>query len=264
MKRIIFISILLIVVFSLFLVGCQNKLPIIQPTSDIESIVKAQVQATLAAASSTESTATITVLVNKQPVTPTLEPTFTPIPPTVTPILPTATLPPGSILFEDNFTDGNADGWIPATGTWQVIEGQYTCVSGDDPRAGTFIGESYWGDYTVSADVKAISGAVDLSVLGRLQDADHYYNAQLWQGNARIYRRDGSWTQLVSVPYATTFGTWYNITLKFSGTRISMYVNGVLVTSAEDAVFLKGKVGFRCATNSQAYFDNIIVKTLEK
>jgi hypothetical protein len=101
---------------------------------------------------------------------------------------------------------------------------------------------------------------MDIGVLGRLQDADNYYMAQLYDGGLAVITRMGSnYMQLVRVPYSSDENTWYEIRIGFRGTRIDMYVNDMLIASAEDAAFLHGKVGFRCAQGSQAYFDDLLV-----
>src|SRR6185436_4898498 len=105
----------------------------------------------------------------------------------------------GSLIFFDDFNDGNANGWLPAAATWSLVEGQYICIGGIDGRS--FIGEDYWTNYLVSAKVKLVSGDVNAGVLGRLKDADHYYYAQLFRGLARIYLQNGGWRELASVPY---------------------------------------------------------------
>ena len=185
--------------------------------------------------------------------TSTPEPTATP---TETP-LPTATLPPGSTLFEDNFDDGDANGWLPALASWNVVDQEYICVS-DDGR--TFSGEENWTDYIVSADIQPLSGTIDSGVLGRVQDEEHFYLAQLYEGRARLYIRNGNWIELTNVPYGTEHGVTYRVALELRGTKINMYVNDTLVTSTEDATYLNGKIGLRCAAGTQAYFDNVTVK----
>jgi FtsP/CotA-like multicopper oxidase with cupredoxin domain len=185
-----------------------------------------------------------------------LLPTATPTPKVTS--TPTATATPDSSFF-DNF-DGDAEGWVPAMGTWSVIEGQYVCVGNNDARS--FAGKEYWTDYAVSADIKPISGNIDVGVIGRLQDAEHFYLAQLRAGKAWIWRRSNDWQELVSVPYAATNGTWYKVRLEFRGTRLNMYIGDALVVSAEDAIFLRGKIGLRCAAGSQTYFDNVKVTLL--
>ena len=194
--------------------------------------------------------------------TPTPLPTATPTPtptPTLTPT-PTPTPLPGSVLTEDDFDDGNANGWLPTSGSWNVVNGEYICVAYDGR---TFIGEEFWTDYVVSAAIRPLSGRIDIGVLGRVRDEEHFYLAQLLDNNARLYRRNGGlWEELTDVPYALEHNQTYQVELEFRGTRINMYVNDALVTSVEDAAYLNGYVGLRCAANVQAFFDNVTVVTV--
>jgi hypothetical protein len=160
--------------------------------------------------------------------------------------------------FEDNFDDGNSEGWIPSIGSWEVVEGSYVCVARH--YAETTYGDGLWTDYSVSADVRPFSGTVDIAVIGRWQDEQNFYIAQLVNDKAYLTGREGgSFRAIANVPYTSQNGTSYNIRLEFHGTKINMYVDNTLILSAEDGVFLKGKVGLRCASNSQAHFDNVKV-----
>ncbi len=165
----------------------------------------------------------------------------------------------GSLLFSDNFDDGDNKEWIVSAGDWNAISNQYLCVTNDDGR--TFAGKEDWTDYAVSANIKTFSGRMDVGVLGRVQDASHFYLAQLVNGRARIYRQDNGWIELRSVPYEAVNNVLYTVKMEFRGTQISMYVNDELVATAEDAMYLKGKVGLRC-TRSQVYFDDVKVEPL--
>lgn len=164
--------------------------------------------------------------------------------------------------FEDNLNDGDANGWEPQIPKWSVVENQYFGAS-TAGRAGslTVIGEKNWTDYTISADIRPISEMVNVGIIGRFQDAENFYMAQLRQGVAGIHMRiTGRWIALDSVPHAMNKDTWYKVKLEMRDTRIRMYVDGALVASAKDATFSRGKIGLRSAEGAEAYFDNVTVK----
>ncbi len=175
--------------------------------------------------------------------------------------IPTAT-PFVSTLYNDNFDDNDANGWLEIIPSWKLVDGQYICISNNNVGGQTLSGDDQWTDYVVSADIKTVSGTIDGGVFGRVQDAEHLYLAQLHRGKATIHRRENTWIPLVSVPFAAEHGTVYRVSLEFRGTKINMYVNDVLVTSAEDAAYLSGKIGLRCA-NNQTFFDNVTVTETE-
>jgi len=104
------------------------------------------------------------------------------------------------VLLEDNFDDGDANGWTPTSGSWNVVDGEFVCVA-DDGRA--FIGEEYWSDYVVSAEIRPLANRVDVGVLGRVQDVEHFYLARLIENGANLWRRNGGrWEELTKVHYA--------------------------------------------------------------
>jgi hypothetical protein len=134
------------------------------------------------------------------------------------------------------------------------------CVA-DEGRA--FIGEEYWSDYVVSAEIRPLAGRINVGVLGRVQDVEHFYLAQLIDSSARLFRRNGGrWEKLTDVPYALELGKTYVVELEFRGTQINMYVNDALVTSVQDAAYLKGYAGLYCATGAQAAMDDMLVATV--
>jgi hypothetical protein len=163
------------------------------------------------------------------------------------------------LLFEDDFEDGNANGWVPAAGAWKIVDNQYVCSTCTDART-IFMGEQ-WSDYTISASIRPLSGERGFSLLGRLQDANHYYAGGVYGGHAKIWRRDGGAPIVLGeAPYSTTNGTWYEVALELQGAYINLFINDVLIVSVEDTTYLEGRIGLGGTANSQVYFDNVKVK----
>jgi len=194
-------------------------------------------------------------------------PTYTPIPmstltpyPTNTPYSTFTPIPISvseHVLFEDNFADGNLDGWTIKSGSWDVVDGQLRCVASHDARI--IAGDETWKDYSISADLASITGSVDVGIFGRLQDESHTYQGQLWNEYARIKIWDVDWSDLTAEVFPATNDIWYNLRLEFRGADVKLYINNQLAAVAEDTVYQNGKIGLRCASNSQAYFDNVKV-----
>jgi hypothetical protein len=172
---------------------------------------------------------------------------------------PAATSTPtrgANILFSDVFETEDALGWMPAFGSWSVSGGRYICAT--NAEAWTASGEEAWMDYRVSAKVRLSGDYINVGVIGRMQDEQHFYMAQLYGGNARIFRRKNGWRGLVSVPYPIEAGSWYKLGLEFSGTQIHLYINDGLIVSVEDESYPSGKIGLYCS-RCQASFDDILV-----
>jgi hypothetical protein len=184
-------------------------------------------------------------------------PTYTPYP-TFTPL----GFVSDDTLFEENFDSGNLDKWTIKSGSWSVVDGQLSCVSSHDARI--IAGDATWGDYSISADIKPVSGSVDVGIYGRLQDTTHNYQGQLWDDEARIKIWDEDWSDLATADFPASNDTWYAMKLEFQGSNINLYINDSLVATTEDPSFQAGMIGLRCASNSQAYFDNVTVTRLSE
>ena len=61
------------------------------------------------------------------------------------------------ILFQDDFEDGNADGWDELRGSWHVgADGWYYGENGTD--AYSFAGDESWTDYTMTLQADGVPG----------------------------------------------------------------------------------------------------------
>src|SRR4051812_12869849 len=83
-----------------------------------------------------------------------------------------------SILFSDNFDDGNADGWIVSgLGTWYIENGEYSVDMGTGGFLGgnSTIGDLSWTDYIYDVDVRGESG-IDKIVIFRYKDDSNNYH----------------------------------------------------------------------------------------
>lgn len=185
--------------------------------------------------------------------TPTPEPTPTPTPePTVTP------------LFEDDFEDGNADGWTVESGTFSVINdgGNMVYEYPSLIEGLVMAGDIGWTDYSVEAKIKPIdlNGNKWACLCGRYQDDRNFYSIGL-KGNGSLDIRkkiDGSSTTLSSTSYTFNINTWYTVKLEMNGSNLKAYINGVLEAETTDSDLASGAIGlfpFEVA----AQYDDIIV-----
>jgi pectate lyase len=183
---------------------------------------------------------------------------------------PTPTLPQGTTLFSDDFESGNANNWVPTTGTWSVVldSGSYVYYQSTTSEGRTSAGSSSWTNYAVEAKVKIdnFNGANRAYVCGRYRDGNNYYCASLYNssgGTLEIRRKvGGSSTTLVSktnVGFAA--GTWYTVKLVRNGSNISIYLNGTQVLTATDSSLTSGAVGL-IGYKVIAKYDNVVVSGL--
>ncbi len=179
------------------------------------------------------------------------------------------------VLLEDDFNDGNDEGWTVFQGNWQVINGEYvygangiTYVDGV-----TVAGDVSWENYTFESRFKLIEGDPEIYVLFRFTDYVTYeryngYSFQYWPDRWSLLRweieKGWPWCSIISRepnPSSITSGEWYDVRVELSGDRIKCYVNDELKIDVHDSMFPNGRIGLR-ADVSKVAFDDIRVYTL--
>ena len=179
---------------------------------------------------------------------------------------------PDSVLFEDNFDDGNADGWtISPLGNaagWGVSGGAYTYDGGG--ISNSYAGEVSWSDYTLSVKVRLSTlSNFPGGIRGRVNPATGAgYAVWLYpaSGEIKLFRATG-WdidsaglTELGtvgSIPFDTT--NFHTVWLSFTGTTIDVYYDGVLKISATDATYGNGAVALDVSNQAVAFDDVSVV-----
>lgn len=174
-------------------------------------------------------------------------------------------------FLNDSFELGPYN-WTTITGSWEVVDGQYTEVV--DPAAivaWTTAGSMSWADYSLEAQVTAADDDGRIYLAGRWQDEDTYYGLEYSNGNdgaasakLTLYRMlNGVRSDLAThanAPYIGA-GTTTPVTLQLvlKGANITVFANGTQVMSAADTSINYGKVALG-ELNRRPYFDNIKVK----
>ena len=179
--------------------------------------------------------------------------------------------PAGRILFQDNFDDGNTDGWQEIDGTFQVIGGEYQITSAsfaNDARAAN--GRASWTDYTFEADFNF--PAAHAAMLFRIEsiasgtDAGRYYQFHVFPTLAGICVMNfsgGNCNRVLDVPFVTTTNTWHHALLRIQGTTVTAYIDGVEVLAYNGLVhYPAGKVALKRINGpGSTLYDNVVVKT---
>lgn len=196
-------------------------------------------------------------------------PTTTATPTTTnTPVTPVATNTPlpGGTLFADNFEADSIGaaptGWTATGGTWSVVQDQSHSVTETatvSTAAELTAGNAAWTDYTFSADAKAPGGTNPFGILGRWHDFNDTYMLLLrdgtrWQLAKRV---GGTFSQLGSGTFTPVTGSWYTLTLAFSGTTITASIGGTVVATVKDGSLTSGLVGFHTLNTPE--YDNVLV-----
>ena len=198
-------------------------------------------------------------------------------PPTST---PEPTPPPSGILFEDNFDDGNADGWAIATGAaWTVNQTSKAYQSPRDWTCITYAGEASWSNYSVEADVKIIernpgrpsTENSSIAILTAFENENKRYAlaySTFYSGDAEytINKRinTGSST-LIKKEDAPAFeiGKTYKLKAVMTDSKLEFYVDEVKVVEGNiDPNMKSGKIALQ-TNNCKAEFDNVVVRSLQ-
>lgn len=178
-------------------------------------------------------------------------------------------------LFQDDFEDGNYNGWTVHGGSWTVKE-----ISGSK-RFGTKViptstvvestaGSVSWTDYIYELDMVALDGA-DKNIIFRVIDANNKYEVHMVSGYNTIclgrWINGSYWDTCKYWPFSN--GIIYHLKAVLLGTSIKFYVNDQLAIDFNDtgSSITSGKIGLRVGTGavapSEVYFDNILVTSLE-
>ncbi|MFS0722410.1 glycoside hydrolase family 9 protein [Paenibacillus sp. 1P07SE] len=172
-----------------------------------------------------------------------------------------------SVLFSDDFNDGDAAGWTSTSGNWSVTADEYIgqAASGNSY---SIAGQPDWTDYTLEAKVNVTNntnGNKDAGLVFRYTDPDNHYVLYLKNDD-----RSGRKMELVKVEggVRTTLDhaspsvmpdTSHTYRIVLSGDEIAVYQDEVLQLSASDSTHASGKIGARVYANTKAIFDNFTV-----
>src|SRR4051812_23912116 len=184
--------------------------------------------------------------------------------------------------YQYNFDNGTSGSWTPGDGSWTICRSVTTgtpeyCQTDATAQLSTtsFDGDLAWTDYSVQTDAKLSNyQSGEIGIIGRAQDASHYYRLSLKSDPATAARMwwlskiDGGVVTLLAsgVQYFQS-GYYYTLKLTFYKQHIEASVStdrGVTFNSlgfAEDTRYRAGKIGVM-TTNTKGFFDNVAVNTL--
>jgi hypothetical protein len=247
-----------------------TPMPTDMPTPDIAQTQMAE-ETMLAVSAAETGTASVTDTPTNTP-TQTDTPTITTTPtetstPTITPT-PTP-------LFSDNFDSGQLVIWTPDNdgSEWLLEEFEPGNFQLKCTRPGIIAipTGNNWTNYTVSADVKILSGTAAGSILARRSSTIAWYDIGLLTGdgngtgqmtqNYRVSSQRDDWRIIQFVGYPVAHDTWYNLRFELVGIQLTMYVNDVAIISVNHERHASGTVGLRCGPGTIAVFDNVIVES---
>src|SRR3990167_9614716 len=188
-------------------------------------------------------------------------------------VFPTNTLA-DTLIFQDDFEDGNADGWI-VTGSptnWSVVNGEYGIIV-PSGVTNTIPSDVVWGlpisQYIFEADIRGVQGT-DKNIIVKYQDEQNFYEVHHTLGSIFFdkHTTNGGYS-LGVVNYPLLNNETYHFKFEVNGNIFKIYVNNYLLFDVEDefAPVMFGKIGLRAGTGAVAptevWFDNVVVTSLE-
>jgi len=188
---------------------------------------------------------------------------------------------PEDALFWDSFTPGETGDWFVEgddAGSTAVIN-QELVIAISQPNILQFstLQEQTFTDFALEVEARQIAGSPESSfgVLTRMQDNNQFYRFDITgNGLFMVERRnaDGTWTQFLddwtpSEAINQGFNVPNSLKVTAQGSRMSFYVNDVLVHQIDDVIFPSGSIALDGGTFGQSglqvAFDNVVVRAAE-
>ena len=141
-------------------------------------------------------------------------------------------------IFTSDFA-GGTKGWKLRHGDWKVQEGALRqSAKVEDCRA--IVGDANWTDYTFSVKARKLDGAEGFLILFHAENDGNFiwWNLGGWSNShSAIERcRDGHKYPLGQpAPVKIETNRWYDVRIEVAGKAIRCFLDGKLVTEAEDS-----------------------------
>ncbi len=120
-----------------------------------------------------------------------------------------------------------------------------------------------YGDFTLQSSFKALTGAPpgwQIGFLFRAADLQNNYQLYLTANSLALMKDvNGALTTIYSDSRSVAVNSWQTLQVVTSGSSISVYLNGLLVTSQTDTTFTSGKAALAVWQGASAHFDNVTV-----
>lgn len=184
-----------------------------------------------------------------------------------------------SVLFNEDFEDGRAQGFYYISGNWEIKEddtgNKYyeidnTGVSGFSSKLK--FGSTSWKDYEIQIRVKMlnlIGNAVpQFLVYFKFNDnnssSGYALNLQPSSEVADLVSVvSGQWQNEISRQYQYSTNTWYDIRIVAQETQIQVYINNKLIADG-DAQAKSGNIDIDIGPGAKIQLDDIKVISIEK
>lgn len=169
-------------------------------------------------------------------------------------------------LLQDDFQDGNAQGWMPLGGSFGVVSNGTSLVyrqSNTAANAAALLANANYGDQSIQADIvpRAFDGTDRwFGLVARYVNSANYYYVTARSGGGIQLKKmlGGSFTTLGSAPLAVTLNRSHRLRLEAVGDHVRVLVNERPVISVRDDDISGGQPGVMMY-RTRADYDNVLV-----
>jgi hypothetical protein len=167
----------------------------------------------------------------------------------------------GAVLFQDDFQDGQADGWNISAGWMVQQDGDRYVLSAAVPGSAAVPQGGSWTDYAFQVSTRIVAGGLGLSY--RVSQVGRYALHIRPEGMYLIKEQPrGTYLQLTQTA-APSFGGWHTVVMAGSGGQLQVFVDGVLQLAYTDPAPLpSGTIGLTTLDGYSAEVDDILVTAL--
>jgi len=177
-----------------------------------------------------------------------------------------------NILFQDDFNDGNANGWQEFDGSFSVVGGEYHVKSNSFSNdARSVAGDPTWTDYVIDVDFKQLDARA-AAILFRVEsiesgtDAGRYYQFHVFptfSGFCEMNFSGGNCNRLIDVSYSTPTNTWHHARLVVDGNTATAYLDSNFVLSYSGfSGYPAGRIALKSINGVENIYDNVVVSAI--
>lgn len=154
---------------------------------------------------------------------------------------------------------------IITDGSTKKLQCNSTILTTEIPEYIVEVGDIRWVNYTSEVELSSNIDAGSAAMLFRLQDAQHFYMAELdyVANKIKLSKRVNATTTLLdTVDCALQSAMVYDLKIEIKGTVIKTYVNDVLKNNINDSTFKNGCIALR-SVNAIHQFDNLKITSIK-
>ena len=169
-----------------------------------------------------------------------------------------------TVLFQDDFSSGNAARWQLDPG-WQVASDGANYLLTGSGHSFARPGSSNWSSYSLKTKVRLVEASSALHLNYRSQGCERYFIGFNTGGLhlSKTYPCD-THTQLAAAGAVIETGRWYSVEVSGSQGNFKVYLDGVLMIDYTDpAPILNGATAFEVLTDAPVQFDDVVAATDE-